>query len=439
MHSLSNPARRLVLLALLAALTSCVTGNPTGADLESTGKTKKASPKPKSTASASPGTKASPSAGTGGSGGASASPSVGPSTGASTGPSASPSASVSPSASPSASVPTVPGPNTEARVIFMAGIVASGFADGAKTDARFNEPTALAVDKDNNVYVADTLNFRIRKITAGLADTDANLVKTLAGEAEGTPFGTITALAFDNTTMTLYAAEATKISKVTAAGVVTVFAGGTTSDYADGNDVSAKFKAITSMAIDAAGDLVVGDGVKIRKVTKAGVVSTLAGSGEAASADAKGTLAKFEGVTGVAFDKTGNLFILDKHRLRHMLPDTTVTTLAGGADPGHVNHSGTQVRFRGPKALLVDPNGDVLIADTGNNAIRWARKGDIGVYEVQTVGNLETAGETGGYREAASYMARFNAPSGLVVLSDGVTAIADTKNFCIRKVDYYKK
>jgi hypothetical protein len=437
MYSMTTPGRRLLLLALLAALTSCVTGNPTGTDSETTGKGKKttATAKPKPSTSASSGASASPSAGTGT---GSASPSVSPSGTTSSSPGASPSASTSPSASPSTAVVTVPGPNTEARVIFMAGIVASGFADGAKTDARFNEPGALAVDSANNIYVADTLNFKIRKIKAGVADSDASLVTTLAGDTEGVPFGPITALAFDNTTSTLYVAEATKISKVTSAGVVTVFAGGATSDYLDGNDVSAKFKAITSLAIDAAGDLFVGDGVKVRKVTKAGAVSTLAGA-DAAFADGKGTAAKFQAVNGVALDKTGNLYILDQHRLRYMVSDTTVTTLAGGAEAGYVNQSGDQVRFRSPKSLLVDPNGDVLIADTGNHCIRWARKGSIGIYEVQTVGNLETAGETGGYREAASYMARFNAPLGMVVLSDGVTAIADSKNYCIRKVDYYKK
>ena len=320
----------------------------------------------------------------------------------------------------------------------FAGIFAEGDADGALTDARFKAPGPLALDADKNVYVADVGNFKVRKVASTLATTDENYVKTLAGEAENTPFGAIKALAFDDATKTLYVAEATRISKVDAAGTVTLFAGGTTSEYGEGAGTAAKFKAITSMVVDSSGNVWIGDAARLRKMTKEGVVSTVAGS-DAAFADGAGTAAKFEAIRALALDQDGNLVILDKHRLRMMAPDTTVSTLAGAGVAGFVNHSGDQARFKDPGAVVVDPNGDILIADTGNHAIRWARKSETGIYQVQTVGNQQDGGKEGCFREAASFQACFNQPSALVILPDGVTVISDTGNFCVRQVKYYVK
>ncbi|HWZ22633.1 MAG TPA: T9SS type A sorting domain-containing protein, partial [Cytophagaceae bacterium] len=186
------------------------------------------------------------------------------------------------------------------------------------TLARFDNPSFVAVDVSGNVYVADTWNNKIRKITS------TGVVTTLAGSGTaGSVDATGTLASFHNpygvvvdTSGNVYVADQSnnKIRKITPTGVVTTFAGSGTYGSVNATGTLASFNQPEGLAIDASGNIYVADAVnnKIRKITPAGVVTTLAGSGAIGSVDANGTLASFEFPTDMAVDASGNVYISDE-------------------------------------------------------------------------------------------------------------------------------
>jgi sugar lactone lactonase YvrE len=261
-----------------------------------------------------------------------------------------------------------------------AGIV--GSADGTGTAAQFNQPGGVVVDGSGNVYVADTGNATIRKITpAGVVTTLAGSPATRGstdGTGSGATFNQPGGLALDSTG-TFYVADAFNdtIRKITPAGVVTTLAGtpGSRGD-ADGTGAAALFNFPDSVAVDATGNVYVADTFNdsVRKITPAGVVTTLAGSaGISGSNDGTGANALFNQPYGVAVDATGNVYVADTANatIRKITPAGAVTTLAGVAGvAGMGNGAGTSALFNQPRGLVVDSAGNVFVADTGNGAIR---------------------------------------------------------------------
>jgi sugar lactone lactonase YvrE len=276
-----------------------------------------------------------------------------------------------------------------------------GSADGAGSEARFNYPSGVAVDSAGNAYVADTGNNRIRKMTS------AGVVTTLAGSASSSGYadGTGSAAQFYfpsglavDSSGTVYVADTENhtIRKVTAAGVVTTLAGlakvfGST----DGTGSEALFDSPSSVAADSAGNVYVADfgNQTIRKVTPVGVVTTLAGLSQpnpdglggfvGGSADGTGNAARFHYPRGVAVDSTGNVYVADagNHTIRKVTQAGVVTTLGGLAGSfGSVDGTGSAARFGsystccsyapGPYGVAVDGAGNVYVADTRNNTIR---------------------------------------------------------------------
>ena len=156
------------------------------------------------------------------------------------------------------------------------------------------------------------------------------------------------------------AGDDNRIRKMSPDGVVTVFAEG--------------FDTPSGLAIDDAGDLFVADtgNNSIRKITPQGVVSTLAGDGTAGYRDGPAGQARFNGPIGVAVDKAGTVFVADTYndRIRAISPAGQVTTLAGTGTPGMQDGAGSQARFDTPCALLVDSGGTLIVADTRNDALR---------------------------------------------------------------------
>ena len=259
-----------------------------------------------------------------------------------------------------------------------------GYADGTGSEARFLYPTTVAVDIAGNVYVADNGNHTIRKVTA------AGVVTTIAGKAgvSGTNNGTGYEARFAGPTGVavdifgnVYVADGTTIRKVTAAGVVTTLAGKAgTIGSADGAANEARFNAATSLAVDRSGNIYVADygSYTIRKVTKAGLVTTLAGKADSfGSSDGIGSAARFGTADGgpitVAVDNAGDVLVADKfnHTIRKVTSSGVVTTLAGRARI--VNNSdgtGSAAGFNGPNGIAVDPEGNVFVSDSGNYTIR---------------------------------------------------------------------
>jgi len=315
----------------------------------------------------------------------------------------------------------------------------SGSTDGTGSAAMFYRPNGVAVDSAGNVYVADNDNHTIRKVTS------AGVVTTLAGSAgnSGSTDGTGSAARFCypsgvavDSAGNVYVADCINhtIRKVTSAGMVTTIAGSArNSGSTDGTGSAARFRYPNGVAVDSAGNVYVGDAgnYTIRKVTSAGVVTTIAGSaGNSGSTDGTGSAARFDYPCGVAVDSAGNVYVADNsgHTIRKVTSAGVVTTLAGSAGrSGSTDGTGSDARFRYPNGVAVDGAGNVYVGDTGNDTIRKVTSAGV----VTTIAG--SAGRSGSIDGTGSD-ARFNSPHGVVVDSAGNVYVGDTGNDTIRKM-----
>lgn len=304
-----------------------------------------------------------------------------------------------------------------------------GFADG--TTAQFAFPTNVAVDAVGNVYVADVVNNKIRKIST------AGVVTTIAGSTQGFADGTGTAAQFNNpwgvavdAAGNVYVADTfnNKIRKISPTGVVTTLAG-STNGFTDGTGTTARFEFPTAVSLDGQGNVYVADTFnhKIRKVSPTGVVTTLAGSTQG-FAEGTGSAAQFSTPYGIAVDASGNAYVADEgnHKIRKISPTGVVTTLAGSTQ-GFTDATGTAAQFNAPRGVAADNAGNVYVADMSNHKIR--KISPTGV--VTTLAGSGTAGFANG---AASNVAQFNSPRGVTVDAAGNVYVADYSNHKIRKI-----
>ena len=317
-------------------------------------------------------------------------------------------------------------------VVTVAGNGTLGFTDGNIADARFYQPTGVAVDAAGNIYVADSENHRIRKITPG------GIVSTLAGsgtagsaEGDGTAaqFNSPRAVAVD-ATGNVYVADGinNKIRKITPTGTVSTLAGSGAYGFADGDGINAKFYFPKGIALDASGNLYVADDInhRIRKVTPTGTVTTLAGS-TSGSGDGSGITAQFHNPRGVALDAAGNVYVADagNHRIRMITPTGTVSTIAGST-LGVTEGIGTAAKFNSPAGLAVDASGNIYVADDENERIRKITSG--GVVSTLAGGFLQ------GFTDGVGGDAQFRSPTGLAIDASGNIYVADRHNHSIRKI-----
>jgi sugar lactone lactonase YvrE len=254
-----------------------------------------------------------------------------------------------------------------------------GSSDGTGTAALFKTPQGIATDSLGNVYVADTGNATVRKITsagvvstiAGTAGTPGNLDATGAAARFNSPFG----IAVDGVgNVYVVDSNLNTVRKITPAGVVTTLAGAANqTGLVDGTGTAARFTVPFDITVDAAGNLYVCDhgNHAIRKVTPAGVVSTLAGSGLPGLADGNGAAAQFKFPAGISVDTAGNVYVADTDNqvLRKISPAGVVTTIAGSGI-GSADGVGTLATFYNPKDVAVESNGNVYVVDRGNHTIR---------------------------------------------------------------------
>ncbi|MCG2792970.1 MAG: T9SS type A sorting domain-containing protein [Weeksellaceae bacterium] len=304
-----------------------------------------------------------------------------------------------------------------------------GYLDGTGTAAQFYYPFGVATDASGNVYVADYYNSKIRKITA------AGVVTTLAGSTGGYADGIGTAAKFYypygiavDAGGNVYVADYgnNRIRKITPTGVVTTLAG-SAQGYADGIGTAAQFSYPTGVAVDTSGNVFVADTFnnKIRKISSAGVVTTVAGSTQG-YIDGTGTLAQFYNPTGIEVDASGNLYVADyaNHKIRKVTPAGVVTTLAGSI-AGYTDGAGTAAQFNAPAGVALDTSGNVYVADTNNNKIR----------KISSTGLVTTlAGSTQGYADGIGTAAQFNIPAEVAVDPSGIMYITDYSNHKIRKI-----
>jgi streptogramin lyase len=195
----------------------------------------------------------------------------------------------------------------------------SGDVDGQGASARFNFPLGIAVDNDGNVYVADTFNHKIRKITPD------GTVSTLAGSTEG---------------------------------------------YKDGTGTNAQFGGPFDVALDAEGNVFVTDGNRIRKITSDGQVSTVAGSTQG-YLDGTTANAQFYFLVGIAIDTAGNLFVCDQegYVVRRITPAGYVVTVAGST-PGDLDGPGSSAKFAHMSGITMISSGAFYVAQSDDGFIR---------------------------------------------------------------------
>jgi YVTN family beta-propeller protein len=372
----------------------------------------------------------------------------------------------------------------------LAGVAAKvGSTDGTGASALFNFPEGVAVDHSGNVYVADTLNSTIRKISPGgavttiagtagmvgtsdspalftkprgvavdsagtyvyVADSGANTVRKIDTSTGAVstlvPASLVPALSSPQAVAVgaagiLYVADTDNavIRKVDASGNVTIFAGkvGLPGFAEDPSAIGvAQFNKPRALTVDVDGNVLVADtfNAVIRKITTGQIVSTLAGSVQHTNgyADGAATAALFNNPWGVTVDSAGNLYVADfgNDSIRKVAAPAAgggVSTMAGRAPaPGSADLTGEAASFKAPQGAAVDAAGNMYIIDTGNSVIRKITAGGA----VSTLAG--TAGATGAV-DATGAAASFLNPRGIAIDASGVLYVADTGNNTIRKV-----
>jgi sugar lactone lactonase YvrE len=269
----------------------------------------------------------------------------------------------------------------------LAGSGSPGSADGVAANASFNTPSGIAVDANGDIYVADSANDNIRKITpAGVVttlagagpDVVANRSGWIDGAALDARFRYPSSVAVDlNGNVFVSDIDNNRIRKITPGGIVSTLAGQDSIGYTDGTGSAASFGSIWDIAVDSSGNVYAAEYRYnlIRKITPAGVVTTLAGSGSRASVDGTGPAASFDKPIGVAVDAGGNVFVSENsgNKIRMITAAGVVTTLAGAdaSTPGMpIDGVGSVATFYQPYGLSISNSGNLYVADSGNNAIR---------------------------------------------------------------------
>lgn len=316
---------------------------------------------------------------------------------------------------------------TSADITTFAGKVSPSQVDGTGTMAQFTYPTGMAVNSGGDLYVADQTT--VRKVTSDAVVTS--------------PFGTV-GLSLRGLVMdgdgNIYVSDSTAnvIRKIDASTlVVSVYAGSGATALVNGAGTAASFNSPYGLARDSSGNIYVADtnNHAIRKITTAGVVSTLAGSagGISGYSDGNGGNASFYYPRGVAVDSQGNVIVADSNNqvIRKITPQGDVSTIAGTVNetlaiPTDGDGIGAAARFNIPSGVAVDGADNIYVADTSNNMIR----------RISPAGMVITLAGNGsqGPANGSGYAARFYGPTSIAVGTGGIFYIADSANYTIRKM-----
>lgn len=315
----------------------------------------------------------------------------------------------------------------------------SGSADGTASAALFNGPRGVAVDTSGQIFVADTFNHTIRKISPGGSVTTWAGAAGAAGSADGPAgsarFNSPAGLAIDSSG-NLYVADMMNhtIRKIGADGAVTTLAGSPgNGGTADGAGSSARFQEPVGVAVDANGNIYVADSGNsaIRKITAGGVVSTVAGvAGETGHNDGSASDARFDGPYGVAVDRLGNIYVADtfNHTIRRITSGGNVSTFAGQVgQSGSADGFGTGAQFSGPAGIAVDSAGSVYVTETANHLLRIISSSSLVSTAAGSAGN-------DGSTDGSGTGARFGGPSGVAIGPASTAYVADTVNNTVRKL-----
>lgn len=262
---------------------------------------------------------------------------------------------------------------------------------------------------------------------ASLTPNTTYYVRAYATNSAGTGYGSV-----------IKFTTATNLSAVTA--TVTTFAGNGNTGYSDGSGQGALFNNPQGLTVDQNNNIYVSDSYNnyIREITPAGLTSTIAGNGALGYLDGNASSAQFYSPNGIVADAQGNLYVSDfgNNVIRKITPAGVVSTYAGNGTASYRNGAAnasylksttdTLAEFNNPQGLAIDAQGNIYVADRGNNVIR----------KILTTGRVITiaGNRTPGYINATDELAYFNNPSGVAVDAQGNVYVADQGNSAIRKI-----
>jgi hypothetical protein len=304
------------------------------------------------------------------------------------------------------------------------------------TFSQFNAPFALTTDANGNIYVADYQSHVIRQITpAGVLSTIAGTGQAgyLDEKSPNAMFNRPAGIVYRAANNSLYVTDNGNhcIRRIDlSSAVVTTLAGFPQAGFNDATGGQAQFNGPFGLGIDSFGNLYVGDvnNIRLRRVTPSGVVTTLAGNGQQGFADGTGVAAQFNGIAGVTVDNTNTIYVADglNHRIRRVTQQGVVTSVAGNGSTGFVNGTGTAARFNVPYSVACDASGNIYVADFSNHSIR----------KITPQGVVTTTAGNGvsGLVEGNGAAARFNQPTGVVVAPNGNVYVADFGNQRVRQI-----
>ncbi len=328
--------------------------------------------------------------------------------------------------------------STNGTITTVAGTGQSGSAGdgGPATSALFRSPQGVAIDAAGNLYIADANNARVRKVSSGI-------ITTVAGGGNGADGGPATSAQLGkpqgvavDAAGNLYIADSSddRIRKVSMAGIISTVAGNEQIGFSgDGGPASsAVVNRPQGVALDAAGNLYIADSnnSRVRKVSTGGIITTLAGGGSGGDGG-PATSAQLESPLGVAVDAAGDLFIADTNgnRARRVLPNGTISTAAGNGTSGYSGDGGpaTGAQLWTPYGVAVDSAGNLFIAEATTNRVRKVSNGVISTVAGTTIGGFSGDG-------GPATSAQLFSPQSVAVDASGNLYIADSMNNRVRKV-----
>jgi sugar lactone lactonase YvrE len=315
-----------------------------------------------------------------------------------------------------------------ATVSTLMGTGSSGYVDGAASIAQLAFPVGICADAQGNVYVADFYNNVIRKVTpTGLTSTFAGngTLGYVDGAATTAEFNGPQGITID-AQGNLYVTDTgnSLIRKITSAGVVSTLAGRGYAGYADGTGTNAVFKLPAGIAVDGSGNVYVADrgNYVIRMITSAGVVTTIAGSSTTAGfLDGTGTAAEFNSPGGLVYDTKANLlYVTDmgNYALRSVTPAGVVSTIIGST------YLSTALGV--PWGLAIDASENLYITDTYGRVLQYTT--------AHVLKSLAGTSGTSGFVNGLNAAALFNNPRGVCVDGSGNIYVSEYSNHSIRKI-----
>jgi trimeric autotransporter adhesin len=294
----------------------------------------------------------------------------------------------------------------------VAGTGSYGYSGdgGPASNAILSYPEGVAVDAADNLYIADTYNGRVRKVS-----TDG-IITTVVSGGTGNMRPFVGAVAVDQSGNMFIADGDSQVWKVSPSGTATVFAGNGTRGYSGDNGAatSAQLSSPWGVGVDSSGSVYIADytNQRIRKVSPSGIISTVAGNGSFGYSGTDGdngpaTSAKLYEPTGVCVDASGSIYIANYggNNIRKVSPSGIITTIAGNVTVGYSGDHGsaTNAQLNAPRGVAVDAAGNVYVADTSNSAIRLLQP-------------LSATAEISAVSSAASNLSGPIAPGEIIVL-----------------------